>query len=72
MANVKQCAQAAQPIAPGKIAIDYLEGQSSGDDSCQCASQVFEEPQKKQMLYWVAAIVVVLFLLYNLIKYSRR
>lgn len=37
-----------------------------------CALQVFEEPQKKQMLYWVAAIVAVLFILYNLIKYSRR
>ncbi|DBA71474.1 TPA: hypothetical protein ACH3X2_011268 [Trebouxia sp. C0005] len=34
--------------------------------------KVFEEPQKKQMLYWVAAIVAVLFILYNLIKYSRR
>ena len=34
--------------------------------------QVFEEPQKKQMLYWVIAIVAVLFVLYNLIKYSRR
>lgn len=34
--------------------------------------KVFEEPQKRQLLYWVAAIVVTLFLLYNLIKYSRR
>ena len=34
--------------------------------------QVFEEPQKKQMLFWVVAIVAVLFVLYNLIKYSRR
>lgn len=34
--------------------------------------QVFEEPQKKQMLYWVIAIVTVLFVLYNLVKYSRR
>ena len=37
-----------------------------------CNVQVFEEPQKKQMLYWVIAIVAVLFVLYNLIKYSRR
>ncbi|KAL3148073.1 hypothetical protein ABBQ38_014358 [Trebouxia sp. C0009 RCD-2024] len=34
--------------------------------------KVFEEPQKKQLLYWVVAIVAVLFVLYNLIKFSRR
>ncbi len=44
----------------------------SEDNSFLSVLQVFEEPQKKQMLYWVAAIVAVLFILYNLIKYSRR
>jgi len=34
--------------------------------------KVFEEPQKKQLLYWVATIVLVLFLLYSLIKWTAR
>lgn len=34
--------------------------------------QVFEEPQKKQLLYWVATIVLTLFLLYSLIKWTAQ
>lgn len=40
--------------------------------NCEVFAQVFEEPHKKQMLYWVIAIVAVLFVLYNLIKYSQQ